>query len=136
MELLGKELVFPSYLEGPEDMFWALDEKLECSSQSLCIYLYSFETIKREWGKVVLKMRKGWLERRASHLSHVWIFVSSSHRSTQGGSGLLYACLYLKMENSSSQLTGWSLLMIQSCCIPQLRRKAQSELFPTEKPGF
>lgn len=38
MELLGKELVLPLYLEGLEDRVWTLDEKLECSSQSLCIY--------------------------------------------------------------------------------------------------
>lgn len=37
-KLLGKELVFPLYLERPEDKFWTLDEKLECSSQPLCIY--------------------------------------------------------------------------------------------------
>lgn len=81
VELLGKELVFPLHLEEQEDIFWFLDEKSESSSQFLCVFINSFKT-KKEWGKIMLKTKKGCLEGRASHMSRVWIFVSSSNKST------------------------------------------------------
>lgn len=65
VELVGQELVFPSCLEGQEDIFWFLDEKLERSFQFLCVYK-QLENKKKEWGKVMLKTRKGWLEGKAT----------------------------------------------------------------------
>lgn len=98
---------------------------------SFCVFIKNFKTIK-ESGKVMLKTRKGWLEARASHMSRVWIVASTSNIK-----GFRSIIRFFVSQDGKFILPARRLGFADdpNCCIPWLRKRAWSELFPSEKPG-
>lgn len=113
VELLEKGLVFASRLEGQEDIFWILEEKLESSSQF--VFINSFKTNKqtKRMGQGYaedqekLARKKGEPHQQFGSLS---LPVTDPCERTQ----VCYTLVYIPRQNSSFQLVGWGLLMTQS----------------------
>jgi len=72
--------MFPPHLERQEDTFGFWTKIHQAVVQFPWVYKQLQN--KKEWGKVMLKTRKGWLAGRESQMSRVWISASSSNRST------------------------------------------------------